>query len=295
MAGSLLACEDTVTPIVESNRQFTLYGTLEMNRDTQFVRVIPIRPTLIPQEDEVDDLRVVITDLSTDRRTVLTDSTVYFDDGTVGLVFWAPLRVRPGHTYRVEVQPQGSEIVTSAETTLPDQPMPTVEPEAVWYTFTSNLHVRQNVVWEGISDDPFAVEVWYRFFRLSDFGFLDVKLPFEPLHSQTDSDTWTMNMDLVRDRDSVRKMIGLSPSVRLAGLGMTVTLLDNAFKPPGGTFDPEVLAHPGTFANVTNGFGFLGSVGQFSVEWLIADTTARALLYTPMDGAGYHTFDWDAR
>ena len=295
MAGSLLACEETVSPIVESHRQLTLYGVLDMNRDTQFVRVIPIRPSLVPQEDGGVDLSFVLTDLSTDERTVFTDSTVYFEDGTVGLVYWAALRVRPGHTYRVEVQPQGSEIVTSAETTLPDQPMPTVELEVVKWVFTTVLYAWQKIIWEGISEEPFAVEVWYRFFRLSDFGFLDVKLPYEPLHSRMGSDTWMMDLDLVRDRDSLAKKIDLNPSIRLAGIGMTVTLLDDAFKPPGGIFDPEVLAQPGTFSNVTNGFGFLGSVGRYSVEWLIADTTARALGYIPMEGASFRVPDQRAR
>ena len=46
-----------------------------------------------------------------------------------------------------------------------------------------------------------------------------------------------------------------------------------------------MLVQPGTFSNVENGFGFVGSVGRFSVEWLVADTTARTLRYTPLRSA----------
>ena len=45
---TLSACEEAVDPILDSDRQFTVWGTLDMNRDTQFVRVIPIRETLAP-------------------------------------------------------------------------------------------------------------------------------------------------------------------------------------------------------------------------------------------------------
>ena len=77
--------------------------------------------------------------------------------------------------------------------------------------------------------------------------------------------------------------IELTESISLAGLGLRITLLDEAFVPPGGAFDPDVLSQPGTLSNVENGFGFVGSIGRCSVEWLLADTSAKALRYIPVD------------
>ena len=94
-----------------------------------------------------------------------------------------------------------------------------------------------------------------------------------------------MDLDLVRDRDTLDTMVSLNASTALAGLGMTITVLDEAFVPPGGEFDLETLVQPGTFSNVENGFGFIGSVGRFSVEWLVADTTASILRYNPLRSA----------
>ena len=280
----LVACEETVSPILESDRQFTLFGTLDMAQDTQFVRVIPIRPTPIAPEESSLAATLTSTDLTSEHSLTWRDSTVIFDDGTAGHVFYARLRIQAGHTYRIEVQPDGSDVITSAETTVPARPVAEVIPESVTRTFTTRLHVRQSIYWSDVGTEPYQIEHWYRFFRFSDFGFVDLRLPYVPLNGPAEGrpGVWEVDLNLVRDRDTLATMITLD-QVSLAGLGMTITMLDEAFVPPGGRFDREALAQPGTFSNVTNGFGFIGSIGRFSVEWLVADTTARALLYNPLD------------
>lgn len=284
----MVACEETVSPILESDHRFTLFGTLDMAQDTQFVRVIPIRPTPIAAGESRFAATLTSTDLTTEHRITWRDSTVVFADGTTGHVFHARLRIQAGHTYRIEVQSDGSDVITSAETTVPASPVPEVIPETVTRTFTTRLHVRQSIFWNGVEKEPYQIEHWYRFLRFSDFGFVDLRLPYVPLNGPADGrpGVWEVDLNLVRDRDTLATMITLN-QVSLAGLGMTITMLDEAFVPPGGRFDKDVLAQPGTFSNVTNGFGFIGSVGRFSVEWLVADTTARALLYNPLDAEAH--------
>ena len=46
IAFTLVSCDEGIDPILETDRQFTLFGALDMAQDTQFVRVIEIRPTL---------------------------------------------------------------------------------------------------------------------------------------------------------------------------------------------------------------------------------------------------------
>ena len=283
----LSACEESVNPILESDQQFTLFGTLDMDQDTQYVRVIPIRPTLVPDADAPLNVTFVSTDLVSGEMLEWRDSTVQFGNGSVGHVFYAPLRVRSGRTYRIEIRPSDSSIITSAETTVPVQPRAVVMPELLEFILTTQVRARQQILWEGLAEEPFRIEQWYRFFSVEDFGFRDVQIPYVPRNGPLEgqADTWEMDLNLVRDRDTLDTMIDLNASTALAGLGMTITLLDEAFEPPGGAFDPDVLVQPGTLSNVENGFGFLGSVGRFSVEWLLADTTARALRYIPIGNA----------
>jgi len=58
---------------------------------------------------------------------------------------------------------------------------------------------------------------------------------------------------------------------RLSGMGMTVVMLAEDWAPPGGVFDPEILVQPGVFSNVENGYGFIGSTGRFSAEWVFPE------------------------
>lgn len=281
----LAACEESVNPILESDQQFTLFGTLDMSQDTQYVRVIPIRPTLLTDARAPLNVTFTSTNLVTNETMAWRDSLVTFSDGSFGHVFYAPLRLRPGHTYRIEVRPTDSNVVTSAETTLPTEPQVTVVPEEVEFVFTTEVRASQQILWQGVPQEPFIIEQWYRFFKLEDFSFQDVMLPYVPLNGPMDgqADTWEVTVNLARDRDTMETFIELNESTSLAGLGLSITLLDEAFVPPGGAFDPGVLSQPGTLSNVENGFGFVGSVGRFSVEWLLADTSAKALRYIPVD------------
>lgn len=283
MICTLVACEDSVSPILESDRQFTIFGTLDMDLDTQYVRVIPIRPQL---ETEGDTLNVSVRtiDMETQAVTTWRDSVYVFDNGKIGHIFYAPLRVRAGKAYRLEVTPADGDLVTSAETVVPSEPSVTVFPEQMEWVFTTRLFARQRIVWEGLERAPHDLEQWYRFLRISDFSYTDVKLSYDPVNRAVPGEVgqWEVDIDLVRDRDSLVTETETGPSAPLAGVGLRITLLDDAFIPPGEDFDPEVLAQPGTLSNVENGFGFLGSVGRFSVEWLLADTTIRALGLTPL-------------
>jgi len=283
------ACEESVNPILESSQRFTIFGTLDMNQDTQYVRVIPIRPILEPADGRLE-VTFTSTDLDTGERITWHDSTVQFIDRSIGHVFYTPLRVRPGHTYRVEIQAPGSDVITSAETTLPGHPTPIVMPEQVMsFTTPSGTSVTatQEILWQGVTRAPYAIEHWYRFFVIDDYSFRDVNMPNSVFNvpDPNTPDTWQVRLNLVGDRIVVDTLIELTQGTALAGLGMTLTLLDEAFVPPGGVFDPEVLSQPGTLSNVDNGFGFLGSVGRFSVEWIIADTSARVLRYNPLGTA----------
>lgn len=281
----LSACEDSVDPILENNRQFTLFGTLDMNQDTQFVRVIPIRTTLRPDPDVLSQIAFASTDLTSGETRVWDDSLLTFEDGTVGLVFYAPLRIRPGHTYRVEVTSPLLELATVAETTVPELPTTVTILPAELSGGTGGAIGRgsQTVRWNDLGTTPFAVDVWYRFLPAEAAAFRDVQMPYTPDNGPEGSD-WLVELDLRQDRLALDTIAIVDPNtIPLAGVGVLMTVLDGAFVPPGGTFDPEILAQPGTFSNVENGFGFVGSVGRFAAEWVFADDTYEVMNYLTVE------------
>jgi len=288
IAFSLTACEETVDPILDSDRQFTLWGTLDMNADTQFIRVVPIREVLDVRTAQIPPIDVLSIDLDTGETVVWRDSLITFSNAAPAILFSADLRVQPMHTYRIEVRSPDASYVTTAETTIPALPFAEVFEEDVEQSIgASGFFVDgwQDVTWHGINQTPYSIEQWYRFLEFGGYGFIDHMLSYVPPNSyEANRDELTLKLNLSRQRDSVQKYVNLS-QVRLVGLGQTLTVLDNQFAPPGGEFDAELLAQPGTMSNVEHGFGFIGSVGRFSVEWVISDESARFLNYTPLSGA----------
>ena len=284
----LAGCEDSVSPILESDRRFTLWGTLDMNRTEQYVRVIPIRPILNRTSRSEVNVDVKSIDLDTGETIQWEDSVVTFADGNIGHVFHAHLRIRPTHTYRIEVRSPDSELVTSAETTIPRLPSAEVFEEVVTKTISPigfNITGIQELVWRDVNSLPYEIEQWYRFLKLGDLGFLDFRMPYVARNQFSESQhSLSFSLDLKRDRDTLDAHLSLS-QLRLVGLGMTITILDEGFVPPGGKFDPEILVQPGTLSNVENGFGLIGSIGSFSIEWVIKDSSATTLGYVPLSGA----------
>jgi hypothetical protein len=284
----LTACEESVNPILESNRQLTLWGTLDMNADVQFLRVVPIREVLDVRLADPLELHMESLDLTNGERVAWKDSLISFPGDRPAILFYANLRVAPTHTYRIMVSSPALEYVTTAETTIPEIPEAEILDEDVQrYVSPSGFTVSalQDMTWHNLHQAPYRLEQWYRFLEFGNLGFTDYLLPFVPPDfsysaAQNDLD---LTLNLVRHRDSVQKYINLG-QVRLVGLGQTITVLDDAFVPPGGEFSPELLAQPGTMSNVEYGFGFVGSVGRFSVEWILADSSAALLEYTPLSG-----------
>jgi hypothetical protein len=273
------ACEEAVDPILESDRNFTLYGTLDMARDTQFVRVIPIRATLRPSEGSLQGIRFTSTDLVSGEQRVWDDSLLTFADGSRGLVFYDALRIRPSHTYRIEVSHPDLDVVTRAETTVPDQPTGLiVRPEETSGGLGGEIaRGFQIIVWEGVTEEPFQVDVWYRFLPAENAPFRDVPLPYAPSNT-AGPDGWQARLDLRKDRITLDTLasVNLWPLLNVAA---RLTMLDAAFVPPGGVFDPEVLAQPGTLSNVENGFGFVGAVARYAAEWVFRPSTYGDLNY----------------
>lgn len=274
----LSACDEGVDPFIEADRFHTLYGYLDTASDTQYVRVIPLRREIGGTGDPEIDATVTSTALESGQVIVWRDSVVQMSDESIAHVFYAPFRPIPGWTYEIEVR-RSDGIVTSAETTLPLAENATVvEPQF------SGAGANQRVVWEGIDFPPFRVEVWYRFANtLPNQPFREAVVVYNDfdIGAPAGGDTWEVVARLSRDKAAVARILGVSEDARLPllGVGMRLAIKDERWRPPGGVFDREVLVQPGTFSNVQNGFGFIGSVNQYTVEWALEEEVLTRLGY----------------
>lgn len=273
----LTGCDESLNPFVDSSRHFSLYGALDMRADTQYVRVIPVEKSLVVSEGGAIDARVFTTDLKTGSIREWEDSLFVFRDGSAGHVFWAPLRIQPTHTYRMEVV-RSDGATTVVETTVPSIPTAEIaEPRRL--TFSSGrVEVTQNVTWHGVDRAPAALEMWYRFSGSPRSNFLDIRFDYSTADQSLTEPGWNIVARLSEDRDRILESIRPQDYLFL-GVGMRIVVFDDQFVPPGGVFDPDVLSQPGSFSNVEDGFGFVGSVGRFDTEWILDAETAIALGY----------------
>ncbi|MCB0718846.1 MAG: DUF4249 family protein [Bacteroidetes bacterium] len=281
----LAGCDDTVDPIADSDRQMTLFATLDMDTDVQYIRVIPIRGTIASVDVDPSRYAVRSTNLTNGEVLDWADTLITYPRGQVGLLFYANTRVQPGHSFLIEATEEGSDLVTSAQTTVPATPAITVEPEEVVETIGisgTNVRGSQTVTYDGLNAEPHLVEIWYRFLASPYAPFVDIPVPLPAIRSY-EGGRWSATLNLITDRKNIGDTLNVN-SYALMGIGVRITNLDDAFVPPGGVFDPEVLVQPGTMSNVTNGFGFVGAVARFDKEWAWNEESVRILGYrTPED------------
>lgn len=274
---ALSACSEDVHPFIDAGRYFSLYGYLDTDRDTQFVRVIPLRRRVDTPPPGPIGATVVTTDLVTGERVTWRDSVVTFSDGSSGNVFVGLLRPHFGHRYRIEVSDSAGN-TARAETTVPDAREATV---GEVYSGSTLQSVSQDVLWPGVDFVPARVQAWYRFspgtaggpFREIVINYIDAEL------GRQDGDSWRTTTFLLRDAEKVLEILGQASPPALYNVGMKISVTSDDWRPPGGEFDLDVLIQPGTFSNVEGGFGFFGSVAQINAEWTLSPETYAKLGY----------------
>lgn len=266
----LTGCEATVESILPTERAYTLYGYLDALADTQAVRVFAIDPVLTLTPNEALDATMTATRLSTGEVTAWQDSLVRYPNGHYGHVFWSAFTPAFGETVQLDVT--RSDGVRSRVTTQvpPDVTPRLLEPEV------TGIDVRLPVAWDGaprLIDLEMRYEVQIILDGDTPVDTLSITIPYDGNQRQAPGG-WVVSVDLSAD---INEIVSVSfregntlfnTSFGIVEMELQVLVGDAAWAPPGGAFDAEVLVEPGTFTNVENGFGFVGSGYTRTLNWL---------------------------
>lgn len=269
----IAGCDQTTfDPFDNDNRYYTVWGFLDELKTEHVVRVVPVTRF---QEDIVGpnaegstiDAEVFSTDLDTNERIQWTHRLEQLEDGSWGHTFRSRFIVRAGHTYRLEViRSDGKSSV--AETTVPRIIEPKIFlPADVSYNADST-EIWQDVLLPNISS-PW--ELWAIYVAGASTNFR-IRVPYGRVGERTEDGSWRTRLNLSDDQGAVRDYLGALPNEQgamLASVGLQIRILDEAWDPPEGVFDPEVLAQPNVMTNVQHGYGFWGSIGFHAEEWTI--------------------------
>ncbi len=275
---STSGCDDTtIDPFDNDERYFTVYGYLDELKTRHELRVVPVsrfaENILAESESQgTIDAKVFTTDMSTGRRIEWQHTFSPLNDGTYGHVFHAEFLASAGREYKLEVIRSDGKMA-SAVTKVPKIN------EA--YHFERGSEVYKNdstLVYLDVSipdiSSPWEVQAIYFWGT----GLVDQRLliPYGRPGHRLEGGGWTMRMNISEDQAEVEKDVEWSRTVGilapgdpwgLNSIGFQIRVLDDNWDPPGGVFDPEVLAQPGAMSNIVNGYGFFGSIGLYTEEW----------------------------
>jgi hypothetical protein len=272
-------CEEAVDPVLDTDEAFSLYGFLDPSSDRQAVRVYSIDGVLQNTADQTMDAEVRSINRHSGEEVVWKDSIITFDDRSVGHVFHAPFQADFDTPYTL------SATRSDGTTSSVDVRTPPDGDTVVSNIASARSQVVVELTWSNI---PRIIQTEVSYFVRVPFpdgtDTTTVRVDIESGRAQENSNgTWSVFIIPSADIGVVFSALQLQP-------GLTPVFLDKIearafvtsadWESPVGIFDPELLVQPGTFSNVTGGFGFVGG-GYFDrFEFVLDDSDARNAGYS---------------
>jgi hypothetical protein len=251
-------CDASFEPIAETDRTLSVFGHLDASADTQWIRVLPLRP-LIFTSAESTGVSVVLEALRSGRTLPLRDSVFEYSyapslgaDVVAVHNYWTAERIEPGETYRFRATgPDGAS--TTAEVAIPLDYAATVvvgtRPVTVGNPATSPRLDRVRVA--GVEHVAFVKAI--HLIRNS-CRRLILTVPFRIPEGSSDPHAVPVN----------RTAPVVDP---VEGCGAQITEKSDLFIvgskspwPIGEEFSAGAQGVPDLPTNLTNGFGFVGGV-----------------------------------
>lgn len=261
-----ISCGNSVNPFTEETGEnpFYVYGYLDTASDTQFVRIQAVRPTPLPVGPGEKPERVFSTNLRTGESVGWQDSLATLENDSLAFLYYARFSPVPGDRYTLETMTTDG-ASTVASTTLP--PLLNLDIDA---PVVDSGQVAQRIVWRGLRNAPSEATIYF-LIGLPDEEDREIALSYENAGSFT-SEGWVITVDMDRDLSIVRRVMGLQPadrSAQLCGVRMQIARLSDEWSASS------------LQGNVSNGFGFFGSITRFSVPWMPGPDVVRELGLQP--------------
>lgn len=248
-----LACDNAFVPFAGETAEspFYLFGYLDTESDTQYVRVQAVRAAYELPASDASNMRVVsVSDHSVHAASWLK-RLVVLDDGSHGNVYYATFRAEPGATYRVDVT-RDDGATSSSTTTIPARPQPRVDSVRV-----TDGSVTQRILWTGAERHPQLARITYLVSRASQNESIRVEIDYRQT-GRMELDGYAVSLDLSLDQQTIERRTGATQAdpVALYGVEMTIRIPSEEWLEPLDN-------------HVENGTGFLGAIATFRTHWVI--------------------------
>ncbi len=123
----LSACDDTFNPLQENDQYyFSIYGTLDASADTQWVRVMPVRDSILTSTEPLG-AKVTLTKKSSGDVYTLQDSLFKLRDHYYAWNYWTDADIEPGEEYYFKATNKDGASSTAEVSVPKDFPTPIVD------------------------------------------------------------------------------------------------------------------------------------------------------------------------
>jgi hypothetical protein len=268
----IAGCDNSIEPFAETTKHFAIYGFLDADADTQFIRVEATRPKPGDEgPDDTDIASVSTQNLVTGDTKIWGASTIELDDGSLGLLYSAVFKPTLGDPYRIEVLRKDG-ATTSATTTIPD--IRSFDTGLPHRTFIGTFE--QTLFLDKVARRPEAITLNYDVAFTATEEPVRITLKYD-VFGVPSGENWKIDVRLSRDRERINSRLLLDKDhvLHLRDVSMTTRLLSS---------DWPLVGSNETVNNVTEGFGFFGSSATHTVGWQIDSSFVRNIGFIDQQG-----------
>jgi len=251
-------CESGFEPLQENDRYaFSMYGTLDLYADTQWVRVMPVGESLIPRNPEPNGTHVTLIHHSSGEQTPMPGELFRFSNDVYVWNYWTTKQLEPQEEYMVRaVAPDGRQ--SYASVTIPSVlPVPDIiymdESEQGTITGTSKdtlVTVETRYLVQAFGDLGCAPETEIVFSHLD-----DVKINLDgEYHFQVDN------------KVSIARELGVTASNYRVNKRELIVISASEDWPNIANLREEELVLPDVVSNVYNGTGVIAGIASRKIE-----------------------------
>ena len=261
---SAAGCSDSVDPTVGTDQVFSMYGYLDPSSDRQALRIIEIGRTIGSDTLSTIDAVVTSTEAGSGVTTTWRDSLVTYANGATGHVFLADYTPTPNAQVTVTATAGDGRAATVSIAVPPLASATVGAPENVNGFTTFPVTVR---------DVPRVIGGTLRLrvtgLPTAPADTTELEIPVRAYDIQQSGPDWVVVVPFVEATQSflrARNLFGVGLTLVEAEFGAFIA--NDVWDVPPGGLDEDAIIEPGTFTNVTGGFGFVGAGYEAPVRWL---------------------------
>ena len=259
----ILGCKDSFSPFEEPSLYYALYGMLHTARDTQYVRIFPVRHTL--EATYPLPVEAYLQNESTGAHYPLQDTLL-----EKTWLYYAALTPEPGYAYTLFIVGSPSQ-KTSATIFIPTQPLINLDIPWRFDRIGRVEYPVQLLLREGILQQILVV---YFISRTPEEKPVAVEIAHDPTAIQDARNPQLFYLPIEQDQGEVRARLQVhyqDTLVTFHGIGLSVIVSD-----------PFIRAHqenPARSINVHRGIGYLGARARFDTTWQLPAEVIDSLNY----------------